>query len=150
MRRKRIMIIGAGRSGKTTLANWLNGNYGPAKRTSHMVYGKNTIDVPGAYLQCPWMHCHLIAAAQDAFCVLMLADLGASQDSYPPGFAKVFRVPVLGVMTRGNGDPAQEELCRRKLLRAGVEPPFYTIGPEGKEGLAELNNAITAAEKGGI
>lgn len=46
MKKKRIMILGARESGKTLLANYLNEIDTPPKRTPHMVYGRNTLDVP--------------------------------------------------------------------------------------------------------
>ena len=47
-----------------------------------MVYRKNTLDTPGAYLESPWMHHHLIAAAQDASCVVMTADANGQNGRY--------------------------------------------------------------------
>ena len=51
MKKKRIMILGARESGKTLLANYLNEIDTPPKRTPHMVYGRNTLDVPGSYVE---------------------------------------------------------------------------------------------------
>lgn len=81
------MIIGPGKSGKTTLAAWLEDS-SDIRRVQNMVYRKNTLDTPGAYLESPWMHHHLIAAAQDASCVVMTADAKGKREVYPPGFAK--------------------------------------------------------------
>ena len=60
------MVIGPGRSGKTTLVQALNEEQGKIRRTADMIYGKNTIDVPGSYIENAWMYKHIIAAAQDA------------------------------------------------------------------------------------
>ena len=46
---KKIMIIGGSKSGKTTLANLLEGACTPAKKCQDLIYGKYTIDIPGAY-----------------------------------------------------------------------------------------------------
>ncbi len=83
MRKKRIMIIGPGGSGKTALAAAINGLDGPVKRTQNMVYGEKTLDVPGVYLESPWMHKHIIAAAQDASHVLMLVDQSSCRRVIP-------------------------------------------------------------------
>ena len=82
MKKKRIMILGARESGKTLLANYLNEIDTPPKRTPHMVYGRNTLDVPGSYVESNDMHKHLIAAQQDAYCMLMLCDPTARKRSY--------------------------------------------------------------------
>lgn len=154
MKKKRIMILGSRESGKSTLANYLNDLDTVPKRTPHMVYGKNTLDIPGSYLESPWMHKHLIAAQQDAFCVLMLCDPQAAKRSYPPGFAKVFRIPVIGVITKSDLGPSGIERCRAELRSAGVSEPYYEISAHKTGGLDELTGLIDTIrndnkEKGG-
>ena len=56
MKRKRIMVIGPRGCGKTTLVNSLNDYDGPLKRTQDTIYGKNTIDVPSAYIELSLIH----------------------------------------------------------------------------------------------
>jgi len=141
MRKKRVMITGAGKSGKSTIAGWLDETNGREKRLANIRYGPRTIDVPAAYLECPWMHCHLIDSASDAFCVLMLVDQSRCREIYPPGFAKVFRAPVLGVITKSNEYPEKRGLCEQQLKRAGVQPPYYYITGE-KESFRELKAVI--------
>ncbi len=143
MRRKRIMLIGPSGSGKTSLANIINGTSGPARRTQNMVYGEKTLDVPGVYLESPWMHKHLIAAAQDASHVLMLVNQSSGMESYPPGFAKVFRVPVIGVITRSGEKPGNNDWCIRQLKKAGVREPYYNINLEEKASFVELMEILT-------
>ncbi len=142
MRNKRIMIIGPGSSGKTSLANAINGLNIPAKRTQNMVYGGKTLDVPGVYLESPWMHKYLIAAAQDACQVLMLADQSSCRECYPPGFAKAFRVNVIGVITKSGEKPDNDGWCIRQLKKAGVREPYYHINLADKSGFYELLKAL--------
>jgi ethanolamine utilization protein EutP len=143
MRRKRIMIIGPSGSGKTSLANIINGMSGSARRTQNMVYGEKTLDVPGVYLESPWMHKHLIGAAQDASHVLMLVDQSSCRESYPPGFAKAFRVPVIGVITGSGEKPENNGWCIRQLKKAGVQEPYYNINLAEKASLVELMEILT-------
>lgn len=127
MRRKRIMLIGPQKSGKTTLAALLEGREMAIRRVPNMVYREKTLDTPGAYLESPWMHKHLIAAAQDACCVVMAADAAGKKRAYPPAFAKAFRVPVIGVVTRCDLPDANPESARRQLLEAGVPEPVLLL-----------------------
>lgn len=120
------MIIGPGKSGKTSLAAFLEGDP-DIRRVQNMVYRNITLDTPGAYLESPWMHQHLIAAAQDASCIVMTADAAGKREVYPPGFAKAFRVPVMGVITRCDRPDGNRDRAARQLLRAGIKPPFYEI-----------------------
>lgn len=139
MRKKRIMLIGAGKSGKTTIAGWLDGVR--RRKLANICYGPETIDTPGAYLECPWMHCHLIGSASDAYCVLMLVDQSRSCEIYPPGFAKSFRVPVIGVITHSDWIPEKREQCELQLKRAGVMPPYYCI-TDDKKSFRQLNKLL--------
>lgn len=152
MKKKRIMILGSRESGKTTLANYLNDLDTVPKRTPHMVYGKNTLDIPGSYLESPWMHKHLIAAQQDAFCVLMLCAPLAAKRSYPPGFAKVFRIPVIGVITKLDLGSEGVDRCRAELRSAGVQEPYYetsVYNGSGLDGLTDFINTIRIDNKRG-
>ena len=101
--RRKIMVIGTGKSGKTSLVNALNGCEGPLRKTQDMIFGKYTIDVPGSYLENPWMYKHLISAAQNNAChVLILVDQSNVTEVYSPEFARVFRCPVTGVITKAD------------------------------------------------
>ena len=188
MRRKRIMIIGAGRSGKSLLGrrleqagrrliqtgtivdsdnrketavggeNGLETTAGSqtrpgtaidpwSRRTPVLVYRGTIIEAPGAYLESPWMRHHLIAAAQDASCVLMLVDLMGNREIYPPGFAMAFRVPVLGIVTKcdliqtGRRGP---EPCFWQLARAGIKKPYLMTSAKDGDGLKALCREIRA------
>ena len=144
MKTKRIMILGSRESGKTLLANRLNGVGTPPKRTPHIVYGKNTLDVPGSYVESNDMHKHLIAAQQDAYCMLMLCDPMACKRCYPPGFSKVFRIPVLGVITKADLGAGRMEKCHAELESAGVQKPYYEISVLTGQGMDALMDRIEA------
>ena len=139
MRTKRIMVMGAGGSGKTTLAHALNGDHSPVKRTPCLVYGARTIDAPAAYLESPWMVHHLIAEAQNASHVLMLV-----REVYSPGFALAFRAPVIGVITKEGKSREQLARCEKELIKAGVQPPFYRVVFPSGEGLLELEKRLNS------
>lgn len=127
MRKKRIMIIGPTNCGKTTLANALNDYNKPARKTQDIIYGKNTIDVPGAYIENSWMYKHLISASQDASHILIIVDWSKRTDVYSPGFAKVFRCPVIGVINKTDLLCEKEESCIRQLKHIGVSEPYFKI-----------------------
>lgn len=127
MRKKRVMVIGPSRCGKTTLVNELNDYHGELKRTQDMIYGKNTIDVPGSYIENSWMYKHIIAAAQDASHVLILIDQSRCTDVYPHGFAKSFRCPVIGVITKCDLMEENKEICIKKLKLIGISEPYFHI-----------------------
>lgn len=147
MRKKRIMVIGPTHCGKTTLVNILNDYDGPLRKTQDMIYGKNTIDVPGSYIEIPWMYKHLIAAAQDASLVLILVDQSKYSNIYSPGFAKAFRCPVIGVITKIDLMPENQELCLKQLKHIGISEPYYNISVLSGVGIADLKEYLFTFEK---
>lgn len=142
MRSKRVMIVGPTNCGKTTLANALNDFEGPARKTQDIIYGKNTIDVPGSYIENAWMYKHLIAAAQDASHVLMLVDQSKQTDVYSPGFAKVFRCPVIGVIIKTDLMSENEAFCIRQLRLIGIAEPYYRISTRNGAGISALKEYL--------
>ncbi|MBU3145264.1 EutP/PduV family microcompartment system protein [Clostridium sp. CF012] len=147
MRKKRVMVIGPTHCGKTTLVNILNDYDGPLRKTQDMIYGKNTIDVPGSYIENPWMYKHLIAAAQDASLVLILVDQSKYSNIYSPGFAKAFRCPVIGVITKIDLMPENQELCLKQLKHIGVSEPYFNISVSSGVGIADLKQYLLTFEK---
>jgi len=142
MRKKRIMVIGPTNCGKTTLVNALNDDDRPIRKTQNIIYGKNTIDVPGSYIENAWMYKFLISAVQDASHVLILVDQSNCKDVYSPGFAKVFRCPVIGIITKSDLMPENEDLCIRQLRLIGVTDPYYKVSVTSGKGIDALKEIL--------
>ncbi|MCT4543255.1 MAG: EutP/PduV family microcompartment system protein [Vallitalea sp.] len=142
MRKKRVMVIGPTKSGKTTLVNALNDYDGPLRRTQDIIYGKNTIDVPGSYIENTWMYKHIIAVSQDASHILILINQSKCDNIYSPGFAKLFRCPVIGVITKVDLNVENEKLCYKQLKEIGISEPYYKISIPNKIGIKELKEYL--------
>ncbi|MFZ7101203.1 MAG: EutP/PduV family microcompartment system protein [Peptococcaceae bacterium] len=140
--KKRIMVVGPVQSGKSTLINALNDCILPLKKTQDVIYGRSTIDTPGAYLENPGMYRYLIALAQDASCVLILVDQSRPVQVYPPGFAKVFNCPVVGVITKIDLAVQNAPRAREQLKRAGVFEPYFAISLPDNLGMADLKDYL--------
>jgi ethanolamine utilization protein EutP len=147
MRRKRVMVIGPTNSGKTTLVNVLNDYDGKLRKTQDIIYGKNTIDVPGSYIENTWMYKHIIAAAQDASHVLILVDQSRCVNVYSPGFARSFRCPVIGVITKIDLMTENEDLCFRQLREIGVPEPYYKISVTSGTGIGALKEYLFSKQE---
>ena len=141
------MVIGPANCGKTTLVNLLNNYDGKLRKTQDIIYGENTMDVPGAYIENAWMYRHIIAAAQDASHVLILVDQSKSVDYYSPGFAKVFRCPVIGVITKCDLMKENEENSIKQLKKMGIEEPYFKINFPSEEGLSVLKEFLSKKEE---
>lgn len=142
MRKKRVMVIGPTNCGKTSLINALNDYEGPLRKTQDIIYGKNTIDVPGSYIENTWMYKHLIATAQDASHVLILIDQSRCTNVYSPGFAKTFRCPVIGIITKIDLMVGNEDLCFKQFKQIGVSEPFYKISVSSGVGIEALKEYL--------
>lgn len=140
---RKVMVIGQGKSGKTSLVNAINGVDRPPRKTQDMIFGKYTIDVPGAYLENPWMYKHLISAAQNnAAHILILVDQSNCVEKYSPGFARVFRCPVTGVITKCDLNPENEETCIRQLRKIGCKGKIFKVSVKEGIGIEELKDYV--------
>ena len=137
MRNKRIMVIGPKGCGKTTLVNSINDYDGPLRRTQDTIYTRNTIDVPSAYIENAWMYKHMIALAQDAWCMLLLIDQSRTTEVYSHGFARAFRCPVVGVISKCDLLPQNRGVCERQLEKIGVLKPYFAVSVPEHSGVEE-------------
>ncbi|WP_088189624.1 EutP/PduV family microcompartment system protein [Desulfosporosinus sp. FKA] len=140
--KKRIMVVGPTQAGKSTLANLLNDTDRPLRKTQDVIYGKNTIDTPGSYIENASMYKYLIATAQTASHVLILLDSSRPVDVYPPGFAKTFTCPVIGVITKKDLGLENVNLCIQKLSGIGVSKPYFLVSLNDNTGAAALKTYL--------
>lgn len=140
--KKRIMVIGPTQAGKSTLVNALNDTDRPLRKTQDVIYGKNTMDTPGSYIENASMYKYLIATAQTASHVLLLINAFSLIDVYPPCFAKTFTCPVIGVITKIDLAPGNLSLCRQQLQRIGVSEPYFWISLKNNTGIEALKSYL--------
>lgn len=131
----RILLVGPRESGKLKIANYLErASSQPLKKVASIVYHQRTIIVPDSYLESPWMHKHVIALQQSASCGIFLQPVTAKRGSYPPNFAKVFRIPIYGVVTyHETYEETALEQAKAQLLACGVEQIDLIIDLEKEE-----------------
>ena len=132
------MVVGPRGCGKTSLVNRINGYDGPLRRTQDTIYGKYTIDVPSAYIENAWMYKHMIALAQDAWCMVVMVDQSRCTEVYSHGFARAFRCPAVGVIGKCDLSPENEKTCIRQLRTIGVQEPYFCVSNEDGTGIQEL------------
>ncbi|WP_425804178.1 EutP/PduV family microcompartment system protein [Desulfitobacterium sp. Sab5] len=140
--KKRIMVIGPTQVGKSTLVNVLNDTDRPLRRTQDVIYGKNTMDTPGSYIENASMYRYLIATAQTASHVLFLINAFNPIDVYPPRFAQTFTCPVIGVVTKIDLAPENLSLCRQQLQHIGVSEPYFWISLKNNTGVKALKSYL--------
>ncbi len=148
MSKKRVMVIGANKSGKTSLINNLLGIDEEPKRRQDVIYKGNTIDVPAAYIENRWYNRHVISLSQEAYCVLVLASQNDNEVFYSHGFAQSFLCDnIVGVVTKIDINSLGTEKSEAQLKLCGVKPPYFYIDNIKKTGIEELKEYLNGMKK---
>jgi ethanolamine utilization protein EutP len=142
--KKRIMLIGNSRTGKTSLANCINSEEFEVMKSQAISYGENTIDTPGEYLESPMMHKYIISASQDADAVIFVLSFDQPIISFPPNFSQVFNTRKIGVITKNDLEEKRNDLAllKQTFKEIGLEEPYFITSSRTKEGIEELKNHL--------
>lgn len=141
--RPRVMLVGPRLSGKATIATYLEQSEVPLRKVDNIVYRKETVTVPDNYLECPWMYNHIIALQQTAKCGLFIQPMKAHKDTYPPNFAKVFRIPIFGIITYHESYTEDEySYTERQLMETGIKEINAIINLDRPEELSRLDQLL--------
>lgn len=146
---KKWMVLGLPSSGKTALADWIEGLPGAGPRRQDLHYRPRTIDVPGMYIENAWLNNAIITIAQNHACgVLFLVDGSTGKSLYSPAYANVFTVPTLGIVSKCDL-ATDESLAKaiRALKDAGLDAPL-AVSTVTVEGLDALRTRMQNAEQG--
>lgn len=142
MRKKRIMVVGPSRSGKTTIVNYLNDYNGPLKRTADVIYGENTMDIPSSYIENAWMYKHIIALAQDAKKIVFVLDSKNPKEVIGYGFSKLFNIEVIGVINKADSNYENIDKCKQSLKRIGIVEPYFLIRENSEVDIKKLKEYL--------
>ena len=126
--KKRVLIVGANDDENRKVSQILEGTDQPIRKVANILYTKQTIVVPSAYLECPWMHKHIIALQQVANEAYFLVS-SKGKKSYPPGFARVFQLPVTGTIVFDSSKEMKEVAITvsGELQAVGCIEPYLFI-----------------------
>ncbi len=132
-KRKRVILIGPSRGGKTTLCQYMNQEDLIYNKTQAIeVVNGTMIDTPGEYLERTSMRGALIVTAVDADLIILVQPVNAAMNMFPPGYSSSFAKPCIGVVTKADlGDDRQTEKAVKYLKTAGAEQVFVTSSYEG-------------------
>ena len=126
---KRIVLLGPDGSGKTRIANYIEGLNVEKSFSQEVFYRSKTIEIPAMYLENRWLTKTVITIVQNQGKALwLLLDGRDPRQVFNEGFSSVFNVPLIGVITHldsFDGMPEERkkrfDLCKQILLRAGVK-----------------------------
>lgn len=134
----RILLIGGIGAGKTSLKQMLMNEQVSYQKTQMLDFSRTFIDCPGEYLEIPRFYHVLIDTSHQVSEIWALQDATKQRTFYPPKFAKVFRKPIIGVITKVDLPNANVEQALTLLTYAGITEPFYQTSIMNGEGYAPL------------
>ena len=122
---KKIIFMGKGKSGKTTLCQKLHDLSVQYRKTQAIEQYTKAIDTPGEYLENRHYYSALIVSAADAKVIGIIADPLESENYIPPAFAMTFSRPVIGIITKiALASPKQIKRAENALKNGGITKIF--------------------------
>ncbi len=97
---KKVMFIGPSGSGKTTLYQRMGSFDIDYDKTQAIEFHKNVIDTPGEYLENRGYYSALQVTSVEADVVALVMDCKSRSNVFPPGFARMFTKPIIGIVTK--------------------------------------------------
>ena len=136
---KKIMLVGAVGTGKTTLTQRLQGQNITYHKTQAIEYTADVIDTPGEFTQRRQYYSALQVTSVKADVIGLLQSVGESFDTFPPGFASMFGKPSIGIVTKSDLAKSPEEIAQveRVLRQAGARTIFRVSATED-DGIQEI------------
>lgn len=129
------MLAGLRRSGKSTLADIVEGEVSDHRHREDCYFRTRTFEVPGGYVENHWMAKEIIMLGHNQACSMALLLDGTTLESlYSAGYARAFSIPTLGVVTKceGLGGPSARRApgcCRRRdVARSCAHQPRQVRG----------------------
>jgi len=131
---KKIMLIGNSGSGKTTLYQKLVSDRIRYDKTQAIEFHKDVIDTPGEYLENRNYYSALMVTSMESDMVGLVMDCKSYNNAFPPGFARMFTKPIIGIVTKMDliQDEKDSEFAERTLQQAGASNIFKISALENK------------------
>jgi ethanolamine utilization protein EutP len=116
---RRVMLIGAVGSGKSSLTEALLGSHQTASKTQALSFRDWVVDTPGEYTENPLFYKALMATALEITDIILVQDATRSKAVFPPGFMAGIPKRLIGAVTKS--DSAEADVQRAvSLLRQSM------------------------------
>lgn len=141
MIKKRWVVVGLDGSGKGEICDYIEAEKKIRSKSSELIYRKNTIQVPAAYLENTWMNNIIIMLAQNQGKANIFLLDGRSLDSmYSPSFAKAFTKSSLGIVTNSENMSIEKRQKALDLIeKIGCEKNIF-LSFQTNEGFDQLDS----------
>lgn len=140
----KILLIGGIGAGKTTLKQKLTNQEVSYRKTQMLDFSSTFIDCPGEYLEIPRYYHVLIDTSHRVSEIWALQDPTKSRALYPPNFAKTFRKPVIGIVTKIDLPKADLKRSIAFLNLAGIQEQICQVSAMTGAGMDGLKARLEA------
>lgn len=139
---KKLMIVGAIDSGKTSLIMALNGEIGEPSKTQTLLYSSFMIDTPGEYMENPRMYKAILSTAMETKLILFAQDSTSEKSIFPPGFASAFHGTTIGIVTKIDSPNSDIKKAEKFLDRLHLKGCVFKVSSVTGEGIEDLKDFI--------
>lgn len=142
---KRLMIVGLDGSGKSSIADLVEGVKTTHQPRQDLYYRSKCFEVPGSYIENHWLNnIMLMLAYNQATAAVFLLDGKTGLSLYSPGYAKAFTIPVLGVLTKAETLSSEARSEGFAKLKAAGCDTCQALSLSTGEGLNEFSHWLQA------
>lgn len=137
----KMMLVGKTGSGKTTLAQRINGvdiNY---KKTQMISFEENIIDTPGEYIESKYYYKALTVTASNADIIAFVQSALDEDTLFPPKFSTMFAGKIIiGIITKK--DLQFDSSNAENFLKCAGAEEIYYIGLNDKNEIMRLKERL--------
>ena len=137
----KMMLVGKTGSGKTTLAQRINGvdiNY---KKTQMISFEENIIDTPGEYIENKYYYKALTVTASNADIIAFVQSALDEDTLFPPKFSTMFAGKIIiGIITQK--DLQFDSSNAENFLKCAGAEEIYYIGLNDKNEIMRLKERL--------
>ena len=137
----KMMLVGKTGSGKTTLAQRINGvdiNY---KKTQRISFEENIIDTPGEYIENKYYYKALTVTASNADIIAFVQSALDEDTLFPPKFSTMFAGKIIiGIITKK--DLQFDSSNAENFLKCAGAEEIYYIGLNDKNEIMRLKERL--------
>nr|WP_245249294.1 EutP/PduV family microcompartment system protein [Vagococcus allomyrinae] len=144
---KKMMLVGAVGTGKTTLTQRLNGTDIVYQKTQAIEHSVDIIDTPGEFTQRRHYYSALQVTSVEVDVIGLLQSVKENFATFPPGFTTMFSKHSIGIVTKIDLATSTDEIAKAiTSLKAAGARQIFQVSATTNQGVAELL-AFLAEEK---
>lgn len=144
--RRKWLIAGSEGVGKSSLANYIEGEERQLKNTPDFLYREKTIEVPSSFIDLPYLNNVVIMVGQNQAIVNVFI-IDDKQNHFPPHFAKSFTRPSITIINKIDLYDENKLRNLRQVAKDIDSDKIFEISLKTGQGLDELEKYIKEIEK---